>query len=203
MRLLADVPVSELLSTATAIQVKIETLRKEHADKWSQCSGRMFDHCLNTLSADLNIVIQAVKNVDAIGASWAARSLLELTFIFDYLARSSKNRDQFVMESMCDTLYLMRTLNDYEAEREGYQVNLSIEDSIRALEMTTDSNCQKSGSRTVRMIAIELNRVPEYVELYRFLSKMSHPTPWSMIGTRTESTVTASMLSGINTSNSY
>ena len=86
------------------------------------------------------------------------------------------------MESMCDTLYLMRTLNDYEAEREGYEVNPSIEDSIRALEMTTDSNCQKSGSRTVRMIAIELNRLPEYDKLYKFLSKMSHPTPWSMIG---------------------
>ena len=179
---LADIHVNDLRSQANQVLHSVELLKECDGQRWTQCSNRLLFHCLNSIGGEMERVLEATTRYDTVQSSWATRNLLELTFVVDYLTRSEANRNRFVQEADCDALFLMRTFEEIESKNPAHQPTPAVDAAISRLVSTTPLDCQTHGSRDVRKIARELGREGELDELYKLLSKMSHPTPWSMIG---------------------
>jgi hypothetical protein len=167
----------------------LNEMGSNHGTDWPEGDGRMLHHLCLCIVGQIERVLDAATTSSVMGLSWATRNLFELTIITDYLCRSADNRKRFVEECNLDSLFMMDKFMAIDRRSRDTNHSEVVEGKRKRLQQRVgDAHPQsKQGSRDTRSLARDIGREKDYEELYKPLSKMSHPTPFAILGGTDES----------------
>jgi hypothetical protein len=180
---LSEVNIAAEIAKGRTIVTDLKRIKVEHGADWHEADGRMLYHVASFITGQIERALDAFARLSVLDLAWATRNLFELTIISDYLSRSQQNRERFMKECALDSLFVMDKLKAIDERGGAGSRNEVVEAKRQRLKQKVGvlKNNQQ-GSRTTHDIADEIGRLPDFTEMYRVLSKMSHPTPWAMLG---------------------
>lgn len=144
---------------------------------------KVFHHIANYLLGQFEKCGAAALGLRMDTLASCTRNLFELSLVVDYVCAADHNMSRFIGDCAIDDLEIMKKFSDIDRSDPNYaQDQKSMEREAR-LRRKVDT-LGLTGQRPLEafQIAKAVNREPEYKELYKVYSKLTHASAWAILG---------------------